>query len=168
MNWVRARWGRAMDYSSPQAKVASRIFYNPQAFPRSMFVAHADCDPPSSYMRTRAQDISHLLDICRQTIVFEDPSSLAECMRVIDRDAEVRVVRVKNRLDPGFNTAQSAGYRDLALNLKVVNEETLGMGLEEHVCEVQLILLPVFQLKVRRALCDVPWRRHKSLVQCCC
>ena len=103
-------------------------------------------------MPARAQDISHLLDICRQTIIFEDPSSLAKCMSIIDRDSEANVVRVKNRLDPTFNTARSAGYRDVALNLKLVTEETLKMGLEEHVCEVQLILLPMFQLKVR-ALC---------------
>jgi hypothetical protein len=69
-------------------------------------------------------------------------------MRVIGQDTETRVVRVKNRLDPAFDTARSAGYRDVALNLKLTNEETLSMGLEEHVCEVQLILLPMYQLKV--------------------
>ena len=108
-------------------------------------------------LSVHTQDISHLVDICRQTIIFDDLSSLAECMRIISGDTEARVVRIKNRLDPAFNTARSAGYRDLALNLKVANEETLGMGLEEHVCEVQLILLPMYQLKVRcpawRALC---------------
>jgi hypothetical protein len=89
-----------------------------------------------------------LVDICRQTIIFEDPSSLAKCMSIIGSDTEARVVRIKNRLDPAFNTAKSAGYRDVALNLKLSNVETLGMGLEEHVCEVQLILLPMYQLKV--------------------
>ncbi len=99
-------------------------------------------------IRLHTQDISYLLDICRQTIIFEDPSSLVECMRIISRDTETRIIRIKNRLDPAFNSVRSAGYRDVALNIKLANEETLGMGLENHVCEVQLILLPIYQLKV--------------------
>jgi hypothetical protein len=94
------------------------------------------------------QATSHLVDICRQIIIFEDMSSLAECLRVIRLDKEASVVRIKNRLDPAYNARLSAGYRDVALNITLANDKTVDMGLEKHVCEVQLILLPMYQLKV--------------------
>ena len=94
------------------------------------------------------QATSHLVDICRQTIIFEDMLSLAECLRAIRLDTEVSVVRIKNRLDPAYNARLSAGYRDVAINMTLANDQTLAMGLEAHVCEVQLILLPMYLLKV--------------------
>ena len=94
------------------------------------------------------QNTSRLVDICRQTIIFEHPSNLAECLRVISLDGETRVVRVKNRLDPAYNATLSAGYRDLALNLKLESNAAVAFGLEKHICELQLILLPIYQLKV--------------------
>ena len=30
----------------------------------------------------------------------------------------------------------SAGYRDVALNIRIVNRETIGMGVETHISEV--------------------------------
>jgi hypothetical protein len=109
---------------------------------------HFTCIFFLSGMDHELQDISHLLDICRQTIVFEDPSNLADCLGLIGMDKEVQVVRVKNRLDPTYDARRSAGYRDVALNLQVATDEALDMGLETHVCEVQLMLLPMYQLKV--------------------
>jgi hypothetical protein len=103
---------------------------------------------PANSPSVHLQATSHLVDICRQTIIFEDMSSLAECLRVIRLDQEVRVVRIKNRLDPAYNARLSAGYRDLAINMTLASDEVMAMGLEAHVCEVQLILLPMYQLKV--------------------
>jgi hypothetical protein len=104
--------------------------------------------PPFIYLCTGLQETSHLVDICRQTIIFEEMSSLAECLRVIRLDQEANVVRIKNRLDPAYNAKLSAGYRDVAINITLASDQTLAMGLEAHVCEVQLILLPMYQLKV--------------------
>lgn len=39
-----------------------------------------------------------LLDICRQSIVFEEPEQLAQCLKQIREDADVEVVAIKNRL----------------------------------------------------------------------
>jgi hypothetical protein len=58
-------------------------------------------------------------------------------------------VQVKNRMDPEFNSARTAGYRDVVVNLQLVNEEAELLGVARHVCELQLILVPVFELKVR-------------------
>jgi hypothetical protein len=38
--------------------------------------------------------------------------------------------------------------RDIGLNLRIVNEATTELGLETHVCEVQLLLRPYAELKV--------------------
>ncbi len=61
-------------------------------------------------LRPSPQDISRLVDVCRQTIVFQHPAALVECVRAVRTDPDVRVVRAKNRLDPAFNSAQSAGW----------------------------------------------------------
>ncbi len=90
-------------------------------------------------MDTVWQDVSRLIDICRQSIVFQDLSGIACCLAAIHKDDEIRVMRVKNRMDTSYDSSCSAGYRDVALNLRIVNNETKDLGVETHVCEVQLI-----------------------------
>jgi hypothetical protein len=97
--------------------------------------------------------VSQLVDICRQAIVFDTVCDLAACLRAIRDDPAARLLRVKNRLDPAYDAATSAGYRDVALNLCLATEWALEMGLETHVCEVQLLLRPFAELKVR--ICGV-------------
>ena len=72
-----------------------------------------------------------------------------ECLVAISRDPDVVVVRMKNRFDPELDSAASAGYRNLAINLKLVTEETQSLGIELHVCEVQLLLLKMAIIKAR-------------------
>ncbi len=93
------------------------------------------------------QDTSLLVDICRQTIIFQEIQDLVECLRIIGLDNEAKILRVKNRLDPDYNSCKSAGYRDVALNLTLMSDDVLARGLEAHVCELQLMLLPMYQLK---------------------
>ena len=38
--------------------------------------------------------------------------------------------------------------RDVGLNLRIVNNTTMELGLETHVCEVQLLLYAFAELKV--------------------
>ena len=94
------------------------------------------------------QDISRLVDVCRQSIVFQDVSDMVACLRAVIKDGDIVLVRVKNRLDLSYDSAQSAGYRDLSLNLRIVTGETRCLGVETHVCEVQLLLRPFAELKV--------------------
>jgi hypothetical protein len=95
-----------------------------------------------------AQDPSRLVDLCRQSIVFEDVASLASCLAVISADRDVDVARVKNRLDPAYDAAPTAGFRSLALNLRIVTADARRLGIEAHVAEVQLLLLEFAELKV--------------------
>ena len=62
-------------------------------------------------LRTYDDDVSRLLDCCRQSIIFENLEELSQCFKAILQDPEITVVRVKNRFDPNYNSAYSAGYR---------------------------------------------------------
>jgi hypothetical protein len=73
---------------------------------------------------------------------------LANCLKIIAGDHTVCLVRIKNRLDLLYDAGQSAGYRNLALNLSLATEWSCSLGLEKHVCEVQLILQSFAELKV--------------------
>jgi hypothetical protein len=70
------------------------------------------------------------------------------CLAAMSRDSEVVLSRIKNRFDPGLNSAASAGYRNMAVNLRIVTTETRALGIEIHICEVQLLLIPMASIKV--------------------
>jgi len=98
-------------------------------------------------MRSYREDVSRLLDVCRQSIMFESVKDIHDCLQTIMEDPEVEIVRIKNRLDPNYNSFESAGYRDLALNLRIGNHQSAKLGLDTHVCEVQLLLIEVSKIK---------------------
>jgi hypothetical protein len=65
-------------------------------------------------------NVSELLDICRQLIVFDTISDIHRCLEEIHKDKTVRIVRIKNRLTPDYNAAEiTGGYRDVALNIRM-------------------------------------------------
>ncbi len=70
------------------------------------------------------------------------------CLAAIIRDPDVTVLRVKSRMDPDFDASQSAGYRNLALNLRLTTPAAAALGAETHVCEVQLLLVDIAVIKV--------------------
>ena len=82
-----------------------------------------------------------------------DPGAadMGTCLRTILDDGRVSVVEVKNRLAADYDDAASCGYRDIQLKVTVnsgcFDREESGLGLHEHVCEVQLHLKPVYALK---------------------
>jgi hypothetical protein len=59
--------------------------------------------------RSFPQDVSRLVDVCRQSIVYASLADLAAGLDAIASDPAVRLVRVKNRLSPSYSAAQSAG-----------------------------------------------------------
>jgi hypothetical protein len=94
------------------------------------------------------QNVSRLLDICRQSIFFHSVADIVACLCAISNDPDVVLVRVKNRYDPESDASLSAGYRNLAVNLRLDNSETRALGIETHVCEVQLLHLHMAVIKV--------------------
>mmetsp|Transcript_5673 Transcript_5673/g.18249 ORF Transcript_5673/g.18249 Transcript_5673/m.18249 type:complete len:132 (-) Transcript_5673:251-646(-) len=93
------------------------------------------------------QDCSYLVDLCRQSIYFDSLHDVARCLRAVADDPEAVLVRAKNRLDPGQDSAASCGFRNLSLNLRVDCAESRRLGAETHVCEVQLIMTAMAHIK---------------------
>ncbi len=89
-----------------------------------------------------------LVDCCRQRIVFADTAALLQCLRAILGDGAARVVRVRNRLSVGCGAEDTAGYRDVRVNLCIATEETRRLRLDDVVCELQLALFDFVRLQV--------------------
>jgi hypothetical protein len=100
------------------------------------------------FVTALVQDASRLVDLCRESIVYDSPHALAAGLRAIGADPEVVVMRVKNRLESRSGAAESTGYRDVVLSIRVVSSLAVRLGIGIHVCEVQLILQAIAELKV--------------------
>ena len=125
-------------------------------------------------MRSFNNNPSYLLDICRHTIVFQTIADLTNCLAALIADPEVQIMRIKNRYSREYDATQSAGYRsivqsilqcvlccfilqmltmlcllvrDVAINIKIINETTIALGAESHICELQLILKSFAEVK---------------------
>ena len=85
--------------------------------------------------------------MCRQTIVFDRLEDLLACLQIISADGEAQVLRIKNRMDPTYD-ARDSGYRDVAMNLRLRSADAQCLGVDTHVCELQLLLLSIALLKV--------------------
>jgi len=79
-------------------------------------------------MRSYAGDVSRLVDVSRQAVVFENLQDLTSCFLAICRDPEIVIERVKNRLDNKYRSSTSAGYRDLNINLRLVSHDAIQNG----------------------------------------
>jgi len=91
--------------------------------------------------QTYRGDVSRLLDISRQTIYFADIEHLSTCLGAIWHDEEIVVERIKNRMDPEDSVTRMYGsYRDVMLNIRIVNDKTKDLHIHTHVCEVRLAL----------------------------
>jgi hypothetical protein len=98
-------------------------------------------------MRAYRGEVSRLVDITRQSIIFESIEDIVRCVSIIMMDPEIVIERIKNRFDVNYDSSQSAGYRDLALNLRIVSSKTKDLGLHTHVCEVQLLNKQMAEMK---------------------
>jgi len=96
--------------------------------------------------RSYSNCASRLVDIVRQMILFDNVRDMALCLESISNDPHVQILRIKNRLSPEYNASRcSGGYRDVALNLRICMPETQRLGLDGHVCELQLILKSFYE-----------------------
>jgi len=91
-------------------------------------------------MRKHRGDVSRVLDICRQSITFKTVQDVELCLKAIAADPTVKIVRLKNRMSLEDDARDTGGYRDCLINLRILEENAVALGLDTHVCEVQLIL----------------------------
>ena len=90
-------------------------------------------------------DAGWLIDIVRAGITFQTVEALVSCLERIDSDPRVVILQIKNRLHP--EASSTAGYRNVALNLVIVDEYTMRFAVDAHVCELQLGLKTFNDLK---------------------
>ena len=83
---------------------------------------------------------AHLFDVCRACMVLDSMEDLLKAMRLIADDPQLQIVRVKNRFSHSYDASESAGYRDVLVNLCISNAVTQKFGLALHICELQLSL----------------------------
>ena len=83
---------------------------------------------------------AHLFDVCRACMVLDSMEELLKAMRLIADDPQLQIVRVKNRFSHSYDASESAGYRDVLVNLCISNAVTQKFGLALHICELQLSL----------------------------
>jgi len=91
-------------------------------------------------VRSYGNNPARLVDIARSAIVFRSMEHLTMCLGAIVTDNGVRVERLKNRLSPSYDPGETWGYRDVSVNLMMVCKEARAVGVELHMCEVQLML----------------------------
>ena len=85
-------------------------------------------------------DVSVLLDLVRQCIIFESLSDMIRAVETLRQDPEIEIKRVKNRLSPSYDESLSLGYRDVLFNICINSPATRELGISNHVCEILLIL----------------------------
>lgn len=117
------------------------------------------------FMMCYGGDPSRLVDLARNRIAFDSIADLHKCFLSICNNPDVVIERVKNRLTPTYNSAKTGGYRDLCINLRIVDSSILEMGAETHICELQLALTCFTNLESpdsHRKFTN--WRRYSSSV----
>ena len=76
--------------------------------------------------------------------MFPTPGQVLACLEGIIGDSSLRVLRIKARLSPDFDSNKSGGYRDVLMNIQFPGAEG---ELSLFIFEVQLHLQPFLDLK---------------------
>jgi hypothetical protein len=96
-------------------------------------------------------DATRLRDLVRCSLVFDSVEQLEAATDEILEDPAVDILRVKNRFANTYDAKESCGYRDIQLNAVVTasnfDDAEIALGLHEHICEIQLHLKPMYELK---------------------
>lgn len=98
-----------------------------------------------------------LRDYGRATLCIEDVTQVSVLLQRLDDGPEFEVVRVKNRLDPTYDSIESGGYRDYQLVLRcrpsasVVKEAGFS---SPWLFELQIVTFDTFNLKMGNVTSD--------------
>jgi hypothetical protein len=96
-------------------------------------------------------DVSRLLDVCRERIVFESLEDMGDCLEALMADPEVSVVRVKSSMTrPGLNPVVNTGLQFISVNMRIQNSQTKRLAVSAHVCEVLFMLRGAAQASIEQ------------------
>ena len=97
--------------------------------------------------RSYRGDAARIIDLVRSSITAETTGEVSKVVDVILKDPDVAVLQIKNRFTEKYNSAESAGYRNLSISLIIVDSFTMSRGVDAHLCELQIGLRPFEFLK---------------------
>jgi hypothetical protein len=97
--------------------------------------------------RSYAGNASRLIDLVRSSITFDTPDGLVQCLERVSTDPHVAILEYKNRFDPSFDSQLSAGYRNVALSLLLVDDTSMQIGADTHIIELQMSLSCIEKIK---------------------
>jgi len=108
-------------------------------------------------------DVSRVLDVCREMIVFESIKDMTDCLHALSNDSELSVVRIKSSMTKaGLNPAVPMGLHFISVNLRIHNAQTKRLAVSGHVCEVLLMLRSSAELLTPELKKD--YARHRNFV----
>ena len=79
-------------------------------------------------LRTYRGNTARLVDVARQTLVFESIKKIAHFLETIGDDQDVTILNVKNRYTRAHPASDTAGFRNVALNLRFVCPSAKALG----------------------------------------
>ena len=113
--------------------------------------------------RSYSGDARWLIDLVRAGVTFRTLDAMRHYLRCIRNDARVAILQIKNRFRLDYDSGMSAGYRNLSISLLVVDELTMRLGVDAHVCELQLGLEEIDSLKNDQGHHNyVTWRNARA------
>jgi hypothetical protein len=92
-------------------------------------------------------NVDLLVDIVRTAIVCDSLEQVEFLSAILLADKEVSIKRCKNRFHPTYDSTKTAGYRDVAFNLRLKSAESVEQGLDGMIFEVQLLIKSVHDVK---------------------
>ena len=84
-------------------------------------------------------DVSRVLDVTRCRIVCRDAAGLVRGLRAVCESPMTGLVRVRNALCDGHDMGAVVGLRAVTINLCLSMAQARRLGVDHHVCEVQLV-----------------------------
>lgn len=97
--------------------------------------------------RSYSGDASMLIDLVRSSITCESLDGIISVVNNICGDRHIKILKIKNRFDPKYDSGDSAGYRNLSFSLLLADSVTEQCGVDKHVCELQVGLKVMDDLK---------------------
>jgi hypothetical protein len=91
--------------------------------------------------------VSFTCDVVRQNVVFDTIPDMTSMMGALNNDPEIKVIRVKNRMATAYDSSLTCGYRDVLVNLCLQNDITKYFNINMHICELQLVLKEVVEVR---------------------
>jgi hypothetical protein len=113
-------------------------------------------------VRSYKDRIAFACDVVRQAVVFDTIPDMTLMIGALHNDPEIKVIRVKNRMATSYDASRTCGYRNVLVNLCLQNDITRYFNINMHICELQLVLKEVVEVRTMNGhTCYVAFRNMR-------